>query len=228
MDMFKSFFKWLNKFKPLFFIKRDKKDKVIKGKYYDSASVIPLKIFMDVSVTGDLSLLCYEGSVEDVALLHAAWEDIYQEYLATLYPEVVNELGDKVDLEQLRFKVICVGIIVDYLRVRYDGELVSVLKDYGFNFKFDKDDIDLYHKDLNKVVTSSKFWVMRVKELEGAYDDKNKNKDVSLTYDYFDKAIFELSRFAGYEIDVNKVTALAFASRYNSMIKYYERNKTKK
>lgn len=185
------------------------------SKFYTSARTISFELFQKVCVEADLSLLIIEGNPggED---LNKAWVDIYMEYADAIDSSLGISLVENLETEHLRFKTVSVQTAVKVLSYRYDEALIKVLQDFGYKFKFDFSDKDAYMKDLSRVISRSKSWVLRLREREGSAQEKSGGK---MTYKLFSKALFALSKFAGYEIKAKDISAYDFATRYGEMVR---------
>lgn len=180
-----------------------------------SAREISFKDFQIICVDDKLELLIKEGNPPPEELLKA-WGQIYIEYSEAIDNNLTGSLIDDLEHEMLRLKSQSIQTIVDVLSVNYVPEMIETLKGYGFKFKYDFSDKEAYMKDLSRVISRSKTWVLRLQQ----FDNKKKStENIKMTYKLFSKALFALSKFAGYEINANEITAFDFASRYAEMVK---------
>lgn len=196
-------------------------------KVISKAKDISMTKFIEISVDGNLELLSIGSVPAPMDMLVLAWDAIYEEYLNTLMPDFKKNIQNKIDIERLRSKTMIIELMVNYLRVMYDEEMVESLRENGFDYKYDPDDTEGYHKDLSRVITGCKFWVMEIIEFDKENEVDTNTKQKKMTYEFFYKAIFDLSRYAQHDIDPDKINALAFATRYSSMIKYYSKINSK-
>lgn len=188
--------------------------------YYKSSSEIPFDVFIEIVITDDVTLLNKGSQPMPPDFYVAVWMDIYEEYIRELSPTYVADMQEQIEVGSKRLEYEIVEMCVKALRISYDKEMVEILREKGFDFEFNLNDIDSYLKDLARVTTRSKFWVLELKEY---YEGKSKevNKDYKIDRVYFAKAIAELSKYSEYEIKPKEISALDFAVRYRGMIEYY-------
>jgi len=210
----------------LTFRKLPKKQSEVKNlsKFYTSARQISFELFQKVCVEADLSLLAIEGN-PGLEELNKAWVDIYMEYADTIDHNYGFMMEEQVDLEVLRSKTMMVQLAVQVLAKRYDNGVIGILKQLGYNFAFDANDKEAFQKDLSRVITRSKHWVLRLREKDN--EKKTSKGHKPITYDDFAAGLFALSKHAGYEIKASEISAFDFAVRYRSMVRYFELQKSK-
>lgn len=193
---------------------------------YTSANDITFDVFQTICVDDRFDLLVKSGNPpKEVLILN--WLKIYEEYSDAISSSFSFEMDERIETEKLRNKTMLTHLIVSYLALEYDDELVGILKGFGFDFKFNIDNPKAYTKDLGRVITRSKFWILQLREKDLSIKNKQ-DKSEKPTYKDFAKALFDLSRYAGFEIKANSISALEFATRYVQMGKYYEVQNRKK
>jgi len=185
---------------------------------YTSAKELPFNIFQTICIEEKLELLIKDGN-PPVSELINAWLNIYTEYSDALDSRYSATMEESMDTEVLRTKTMLVHNIIQILSKKHYPELIDILRQHGYPFKFDCNNPEEYHRDISRVVTRSKFWVLKLQQKDA--ENKLYTKTAKPTYEHFAECLFALSMYAGYEIRAYDITAFEFATRYKAMMAYY-------
>lgn len=182
---------------------------------YHSLDIIPIKIFLKVAETGNLSLLSDE--IEDKGKLLDLWENLSNEYLKLTKESKVNDriINSINKLEQKRESIY---IALFLLGIRYDIELVSLLESYGYEIKNYKD----LTKDIERISRQASVLEIKIERLKAQLP----KPDIEETQISIDENILSYSKIAetGF-IDTNKVTAMQYIALKNIANKVIKNSK---
>jgi signal recognition particle subunit SEC65 len=123
------------------------------------------------------------------------------------------------DAAILRNKARLAGSLLEVLRLKYNKDVIDVLRKLGYRMAFDPKNPEQYFKDLDRVASETVRQTNLVKEIEGEYRRSEKNKAKA---EDFDKILAHLGKFQGYRLDPDKVTVSEFVE---IMTLYKEANK---
>lgn len=175
--------------------------------------------FIDCLVDGDLSALVISGEPTKKELADA-WEHIFLEY-CSLTASVSNNpsLSLLREINDLKAKIIIVNNIVDFLRLRWDADLIKILNQLSLSCTLSKDD-EQYEKKLNSVLNRSKRWYTRLeaakKELEKLREENKAERS------YFDETLNAMSSLYKYQVNSQTLTVTRFCLALTKMVKQAE------
>lgn len=167
---------------------------------------IPAKLFYKISETGNLDLLCTEKCTDEE--LKKAWIDILDKndkYDNTKSSKKVVDILKKV--ESLKAKYEAIRLAVHCLKRKVDDELIDLLKNYGYKFKWNEKEYSLgnltqYQKDLEQIEKESEVIIFKIKELEEKLPKQKEEGKVPI-----DEVILGYAVILGMGfIDTNKIT----------------------
>jgi hypothetical protein len=196
---------------------------------YRSCRELPLDIFIDVSINGNLSLLDKNyDPTSDLSpapvpfdILNEVWSDLNLEYTELMDNGTMKTLLiHGIDSEVLKSKFMIISTLVQALGVVYDKEMVDMLKDYGYKFSFDHSQPEKYYKDLSRVTTLSKNLLVQITLKEGEVQklkpDTSERKDPSI--DDWTSSKIALDDDAGFAIDWGKKTVYEYTQRHKNLV----------
>jgi hypothetical protein len=178
------------------------------GKTYQNCAELPLDNFIKIASSGDLKHLVVFGFPTKAQLV-LAWDAILSEYLVlSNSPQQNFMLTCMKEITTLSNKIEIIQALVDHLALHYHEGMVINLKLLGFRFKYNPENKEQYHKDLQLTVTQSKSLLIR---LEQKKKDLNllRSKESGSDADY-DSVLTELSKFQGYRLNPKDVTVSEF------------------
>lgn len=196
---------------------------------YHSCSQLPLNIFIDCIIDGNLNGLVIRGSI-DKEVLASAWLNIYYEYISINHSsetEYIHKL--QVDVSLLNDEIQNVETCLLYLSPEYINlcngrheEVIDLLKYYGY-----RQTIDI-NTDYSKVLIGIQNQLApkkmrrdgKAKELDEYIKAKSKDK---VTRSHFDSILIRLSRFQGYHVRAKDVTVVEYIMLLKDYIKSFER-----
>lgn len=187
--------------------------------YYRTASECPISAFISVLVYEDTRYLKTSLWVPKRALAKA-WEDIFDYYIEKTNRERhATMLSRLKDAAILRNKARLAASLLEVLALKYNKDVVDVLKKLGYRLAFDPKNPEQYRKDLDRVASEVVRQTNLIKEIESQYRQQEKNK---VKAEDFDKILAHLGKFQGYRLDPDKVTVSEFVE---IMALYKESNK---
>lgn len=196
---------------------------------YLTCSQLPLNIFIECLIDGNLTKLVIKGRA-DGDKLAIAWGTIYYEYISlnqSPESEYIHKL--QTDISLLNDEIQNVETCLIYLSPEYINlckgrhiEIIDLLKYYGY-----RQTIDI-NSDYSKVLIGIQNQLApkkmrrdgKVKELDEYI--KAKAKD-TITRSYFDNILIKLSRFQGYHVRAKDVTVTEYIMLLKDYIKSFER-----
>lgn len=197
---------------------------------YLSCSQLPLDIFIDCIINGNLNRLVIKGQA-DGTVLAVAWGNIYYEYITlnqSPESEYIHKLQTDVSLltdEITNVETCLIYLSPDYLHLTSGRhqQLIDLLKYYGYKQTIDIDTD--YSKVLIGIQNQLAPKKMRrdTKEKELNEYIKAKSKD-TITRSYFDGLLIKLSRFQGYHVRAKDVTVTEYVALLKDFIKSFERS----
>src|SRR5690349_8028649 len=117
---------------------------------YKTCSDLPLIRFIRCICDNDLHQLVIEGEATDDELKEG-WQAIYQEYIELSGTAATDHQSTlTAEIAQLFYKHTAITEAVELSRkYRYD-EIIKMLKNEGYNFQYNHNDPESYHKDLDR------------------------------------------------------------------------------
>lgn len=198
---------------------------------YQSCYDLPLSRFIRIMCERDYSALIKEqgGELPADEILQERWNSIYQQYLDLSGAGEENHiLVLTMEVNQLFFRYTAITESVALMRkgYRYD-ELVTILKQAGYNFQFNHNDPSSFYKDLDRVTTRVKALLVQLEQKKIQLEALEK-KDSENTQDKraaFDQWLVTLSKWSHYHIDEDQTTVSRFVTIRNNYIAHYEQLK---
>lgn len=187
-------------------------------KLYQHCSELPLSRFIECLCEGKYSVLLIEGDATEEQLKEA-WDALYNEYLDATAKNGSNDVMTLLnEFDALYYKYAVVEKCVEILRWYNDDRLIAILKERGFNFPFDDSNVEQYLKDLDRVMTRSKKFLVDMEIRRKQLDAIQKaNSGAKIDRAYFDTILVTLSKFAGYHVNEEVITV----SRYVALLNMY-------
>lgn len=187
---------------------------------YTSARALPFDKFQEVCVEDNLNVLIISGEPPAEKLIEA-WSNIYLNYIDIIDDTFSHKINEKVKTAHLQAKIQLAKNIVRILMLKQNDELMDILIGMGFKGSVNKHNRKSCVAYLDRVRIQIKFWELNVPT------EKEENKEnKKLSYEQFAKALFSLSKYAGYDMKASEISCFDFALRYSEMIK--DLKKTKK
>jgi hypothetical protein len=185
------------------------------GAYYKTITDCPLKVFIDIVITGDVKYLKRWGYVQRRALA-VAWDDIFDDYLKeSNEAQYVILLRRLKDVAMTKNKIRLTLYAVNNLELRYNKGLVELLNKLGYRHRFDPLKPEEYYQDLIRVHKDVKNLITTVEEMD---EKLNGDKNNAVKETDFDSLLVELGRFQGYRLQKNSLTV----SEYLQILKNYK------
>jgi hypothetical protein len=177
-----------------------------------SASDLMLSKFIVCMCDQDYSGLIIKGNPTNEQL-QKAWNKIYDEYLSIIKDKeqsYVMQLTKEVYL--LEFKINIINTIVTSLSIRPDVEILKELKRWIPVWgEFNPGDEKKYLEELQLVINQSKRLVIDLQSKTEELNDLIPKEKTNVTRDYFDKLIWQLSKYAKHQINKYTITVSEFA-----------------
>lgn len=162
---------------------------------YNSIDIIPAKLFFKILETGEIELLSNEKC--DNNRLQELWSELQkQQDQIAINNETNKVLQISKRIETLSSKYEAVKLAVKYLSLKYDDDLVDVLK--GFGYKFTND----LRKDLERIARENKAIELIISRLQKKLPKVEESNKKSLDNVIMTYAIITELGF----IDSNKIT----------------------
>ena len=174
---------------------------------YKSLDTIPMKIFLAICATGDVSLLKTvqesdnEISPDQLQELTAIWTDLEESH-SNLNPskETSQILRISREISALNSKYKAIGIACEALRFDIDEELIAMLRKFGYKISF-----DTYHEDLERIERESGALLIKVEKLKEQLPNKDESHTTSI-----DEVMASYSLILGYDFDYNTISVTKF------------------
>ena len=188
---------------------------------YDRLDIIPLKLYLEISNTGNISLL--SNDKERFHELNSLWSKLELEYENLGLSSHTKELLKRtIRISALETKYKSLVLTTDSLKFERDIDLMSELNSLGFTINK-----KTYFDDIKRIERESKSILTRIKRLEQGLP-KIHNNDKPIT---IDKIILGYCRITNLHFNTNKITVTQFHSLKElaeEEIKNVEKIKSKK
>jgi len=164
----------------------------------------------------DLKQLVIEGEhTEDE--LSEGWQVVYQEYIdlsGTTATDYQSALTAEITL--LFFKHTTITEAVELSRKYRFDEIIELLHKEGYNFPFNHNDPEAYHKDLDRVLNRAKSLLIQREQKEAQLAKMQEGKkDEKITRIYFDNQLNALSIHYKHHINEHEITVSRFVGLLN-------------
>lgn len=181
---------------------------------YRTCDKLPLDIFEDCLIDGDLSGLGSGPEVQDV------WDKIYVQSLELSQDGSYNEIFEVMkEINDIRAKITIADSAIKFLQLRFDSEIVSVLNSLALQCEVAEGDSQgAVVSKLNAVVARMKKWFPKLNRLEADLVQLRTVNVGKIDRSYFDKCLdaisenfffvrssdITVSRFYGLLVKLNK------------------------
>lgn len=194
---------------------------LIPSSHYSTCSDLSLYLFVKVLTTSETKWLIKSGKPTDKQLKEA-WDKIFAEYSLLSENKQQNYLLNLLrEYYTIPNRLAIIQTIVDNLAIKYDEDLINLLRQLGFRHSYTPDTMS---KDLQLTVTQSKGLILKHRAL---YDDLERLQSTSTKAESndYDIILSELSKYQGYRLDPKQITV----SEFCAIVKNFKRdNKPKK
>lgn len=192
---------------------------------YDSLDIIPLKLYIRIAKTGDVSLLTNEKSRLKASELKTIWLALQKAYNELeINPGAKKVLDVSVRVETMKAKYNFIISATNCLNFERDEELEKELRALGYTLNATPED---YFKNLKSIKTRASGILVKIARLEKQLPKKKEGEKIST----IDRVIMGYCSVTGLTYDTNKITVTQFAglkSLFEDKIKAIEKNKPKK
>lgn len=153
-----------------------------------------------------------------------AWSSIFEEYCRISKNSGYDSFYEGMkSVYCIDSKLTAVSSALEALKEGYKEESIMIIRSYGYNYKFSKDNKDEFFMDLCRVVDKCKMLLIEEERAQKRFADlcaQEKQKGMS---DHFQTALVRLSKFMGYRIDPKKITVSEFCNISQEYKKELER-----
>jgi len=162
---------------------------------YNSIEILPMRIFLKVTQTGDLNLLG-EG---DEKQLNDCWGKIIEEFKEIDPDDIFKKQFSKIrHIEHLVCKYNAIKLGLWCLKIRKEESIIKMLSSYGYVIRRD----DNYLDDITRAERFSIAIKDRIKQLTDELESEKSDEKLN-----FDKVIVRFNIIMGFKIaNANKVT----------------------
>jgi hypothetical protein len=185
---------------------------------YRTCSDLPLIRFIRCICDDDLQQLVIEGDVTENELVEG-WQAIYQEYIE-LSGTTANDFQATLaaEISQLFYRHTAITEAVGLSRqYRYD-EVIDMLKKEGYNFPFNHNEPESYHRDLDRVLNRSKTLLIQREQKEAQMAKLQEGQQGGkITRIHFDNRLNALSIHYKHHINEHEISV----SRYVGLLNQY-------
>lgn len=197
------------------------------GTYYKSCSELPLKKFIRIILSGDVSHLRKSGWAKN-DVLEAAWLTIFIEYLdLTKDPRQAQLLAIMREITVSNTRAVLVYHICRQLSINPHPSLAEQLRRMGFRYDYDLNDRIKRKRAIDATIAQVRLLSHQVEQRKKDLEHLQKSGKEVTEADY-EKLLTELSKFQGYRLDSRLVTVSEFASivkRYKDHVNAMKKKK---
>ena len=167
---------------------------------YDSLEILPYKLFLKISNTGDVSLLTDDK--EKILSADKIWEKLLEEFNQLDPSNKLKKLvRTLVEIEEYRCQYDGLQIAINSLKFDRNIDLENAIREQGFTLTEDN-----FEDDLLRVEQESQALLMFIDELEATLPTYNGEKATNI-----DKVILGYGSFTGMQYtDTNSITVTQF------------------
>ncbi|EJL66311.1 hypothetical protein [Flavobacterium sp. CF136] len=172
---------------------------------YKSLDTIPYKLFVEISETLNVKLLCSDENQEvDIEELTNIWNDLYDKHLSknqTSESKKIFKLSKEVDTFITLHKVVLMACYS--LRFEFNEDMYNIL--ISKNYKLSIEDTLSYYSDIDKIEREANAYIIKAEYYKGMLPDPEENTNTDYTVD---DIMASHSAILGYDIgaDYNLVT----------------------
>lgn len=167
---------------------------------YDSLDTIPLKLYLKISQTGDVSLLTDDK--EQLARVQSVWEQLDEEFKALDPENKINKtLHLLIEIEEYTAQYDGLQFAISALQFDRDIDLENALREQGFKLRE-----ETFLQDLIQIKHESEALIMFIEECEAQLPKHNNKKATNV-----DEVILGYCSITGLQYtDTNKITVTQF------------------
>ncbi len=168
----------------------------------------------------DLSVLVINWDFVTEEDIKKAWNKIRNEYISVIKDKqqiYLYELNKEIHL--LEFKIQQINLCVKYLSIEPNAEVLNELKKLvPVSGSFNPEDAQQYIKDLQLVINQSKRLIIQLDEKRKELEElMPKHSGASVSKEYFDKLIVQVSKYMHYQVVKQTTTVTQFANMISDM-----------
>lgn len=197
---------------------------------HHSCSTLPLSLFIEIILEGDLRWLIISGNPSQEQL-DSAWQNIVEEYTSLIKTEKsdsIFELFKKIKIAEWQLSFIEKSVLA--LKFQYDEDIASWLGDQGFGQVEKSSDREIYLKSLYRIETGARMLIVMLNQYHAEYKLLNEKSDQDIDEPAnkrarYEKEIAMLSRFQGYRIIKEKITVLEYCAIINNYLEECRQSK---
>lgn len=191
---------------------------------YDSLDIIPYKLFVRITETGDISLLSDEET--SIEVLKETWDKLYDDHLSknqTSESKKIFKLSKSIDELLALNKVVLMACAS--LRFEFNQELYDII--IGFGYQLSITDTETYYSDIDRIDRESNAYVIKAEFYKQMLPDQPENEKSEYG---IDDVMASYSLILGFDFDYNLVTYTkyhALQNQVNAKIKSIQKQNTK-
>ena len=171
---------------------------LIPSNLYQHINDTPLDIFIDCLVNDNHGRLVKSGSATkgDIA---KAWQNLFFEYCDASGSENYRHMFMVTkEINRIRARLLAVDMALYVLSITPIDAAKKVLRDEGYDYKFDHLDTEGYRSDLEKVRTKMKTIIVALKEKEHEYEQATRDYEKhDSSRQEFDDTLVVLGKYMG-------------------------------
>ena len=175
---------------------------------YKTLRKLPMVTLIEIIDSGDVSLLSDEETDIDVLVL--IWNELFEEYQQKYNKQNSNKIFNlSREIEYLERKHFEIKLIIEALKFDVCPELISILREYGYQFRD-----NFYNEDLIRVQRESEGIVQKVNQLKQSLPkpEINDNEDNSII-----NIMASYSSILGYDFDFYTISVEKYFSLQNQV-----------
>lgn len=199
---------------------------------YTKCDTLPLDRYIVCIVDKDLSALInapdtvLQGETpKDYTLeLKKVWLAIQAEYLSLSQSTMdVDMITTSLEIDAIGVKIELLGHVLELSQQYFSPLFVEIFKSYGVYVELDPSDQIQYLKNLNRISSKSKIFIVQYNDKLAQLKKMQSGKpDTKIDRMYFNTSISVLSKFMGYEIKESDTTVSKYISIMNLYSKHCE------
>lgn len=176
---------------------------------FKTLDTIPFKTFLNISETGDVSLL--SDTETDKETLKSIWDNLFKEHLEReSTPESKKEFRITLDVEALETEYKFIFGACDCLEFAKDDELIEILR--GKRYQLRDDNTENYYHDISQIKRFAKGLKIKINALRSQLpkEENEESKTVQHEKLTIDDIMAGYTMIIGYDFDYNTVTYTKF------------------
>lgn len=186
---------------------------------YSRCDQLPLSRFITCICGGNLTPLRKHPFVTK-KLLNTTWNRIIEEY-SKLTGDAGYEKTFRLskDIARENVKLLVINACLKVLSVRYSQQSVDCLRQLGYCYRFDQNDMETYRFDLERVRKKARMITVEIEEKTRQYKNLTSPSGGSASVENFTQTLVLLSKYMGYRISAENITV----SEYVTISKQYKK-----